>query len=190
MSDTLVPVPPLSPPPALSELFLGFAKISISGFGGVLAWSRRLLVDEKRWISPSEFNELYALCQFLPGGNVINLSIMFGARIHGVIGAVVAFLGLISPAVTLMLVVGALYTRYGALPGLRGILTGLAAAAAGLIIATAAQIAVPLLSERPKPAHLVAATAFIAIGLLHFPLQWVLALLIPISIALAWIEAL
>jgi chromate transporter len=190
MSDDVVPSPPLSPPPALPELFLSFAKIAISGFGGVLAWSRRMLVDEKRWMSPSEFNELYSLCQFLPGPNVINLSIMFGRRIHGVRGAVVAFLGLISPAVTLMLVVGALYTRYGALPGLRGILAGLAASAAGLIIATAAQMAVPLFRKRPTPAHLIAVTGFIAIGILHFPLQWVLALLVPISVALAWVEAL
>jgi len=51
-------------------------------------------------------------------------------------------------------------------------------------------MAEPLLRQRPKPAHVIAATAFVAIGILHFPLQWVLALLIPISIALAWIEAL
>ena len=95
-----------SAPPTLADLFLGFARISISGFGGVLAWSRRLLVDEKRWMSASEFNELYALCQFLPGPNVVNLSVMFGARLYGLRGAVVAFLGLLSPAVALMLVVG------------------------------------------------------------------------------------
>jgi chromate transporter len=190
MSDNVVSSPPLPPPPALPDLFLGFAKIAISGFGGVLAWSRRVLVEEKRWMSSAEFNELYSLCQFLPGPNVINLSVMFGARIHGVKGAVVAFLGLISPAVTLMLVVGALYTRYGALPGLRGILAGLAAAAAGLIFATAAQMAAPLIRKRPRPAHVIATVAFIAIGLLHFPLQWVLAVLIPISVALAWVEVL
>ena len=190
MSDDVVRSQAPPPPPNLSELFVGFVKIALSGFGGVLAWSRRVLVDEKRWMTPAEFNELYSLCQFLPGPNVINLSVMFGARLHGVRGAVIAFLGLISPAVALMLVVGTLYTRYGALPGLRGILAGLAAAAAGLIIATAAQMATPLTRMRPKPAHLIAVTAFVAIGLLHFPLQWVLAVLIPISVALAWVEAL
>jgi chromate transporter len=181
---------PPTPTPTLSELFLGFAKISILGFGGVLAWSRRMLVDEKRWMSPATFNELYSLCQFLPGPNVINLSIMYGARIDGVRGAVVAFLGLISPAVTLMLVVGALYNHYGALPGLRGTLSGLAAGAAGLILANAVQMALPLFRKRIKPAHLIAAAAFVAIGVLQFPLQWVLALLIPVSIALAWVEVL
>ena len=176
-------------PPTLADLFLGFARISISGFGGVLAWSRRMLVDEKRWMSASEFNELYALCQFLPGPNVVNLSVMFGARLYGLRGAVVAFLGLLSPAVALMLAIGTLYTRYGELPRLRGILAGLAAAAAGLIIATAARMAEPLLRRRPKPAHVIAALSFIAIGVMHYPLPWVLALLVPLSIAVAWAES-
>jgi hypothetical protein len=51
-------------------------------------------------------------------------------------------------------------------------------------------MAAPLFRQRPTPAHLIAVTGFIAIGILHFPLQWVLALLIPISVALAWVEAL
>jgi chromate transporter len=178
------------PSPSLAALFTCFARISISGFGGVLAWSRRVLVDEKRWMSPSEFNELYALCQVLPGPNIVNLSVMFGARIRGVRGAAIAFLGLMSPAVALILVIGALYSRFGALPGLRGMLAGLAAAAAGLIVATSIKIAQPLLRTRPKPAHLIASAAFVAIGVLHFPLQWVLALLVPISVALAWTDRL
>src|SRR5215472_1914185 len=165
-------------PPSLADLFLGFARISISGFGGVLAWSRRMLVDEKRWMSASEFNELYALCQFLPGPNVVNLSVMFGARLYG-----------LRRAVALMLAIGTLYTRYGELPRLRGILAGLAAAAAGLIIATAARMAEPLLRRRPKPAHVIAALSFVGIGVLHYPLPWVLALLVPLSIAVAWAES-
>jgi chromate transporter len=114
---------------------------------------------------------------------------MFGARLYGLRGAVVAFLGLLSPAVALMLAIGTLYTRYGELPRLRGILAGLAAAAAGLIIATAARMAEPLLRRRPKPAHVIAALSFIAIGVMHYPLPWVLALVVPLSIAVAWAES-
>jgi len=178
--------PSSAPSPTLLELFFGFARISISGFGGVLAWSRRLLVDEKRWMSPAEFNELYALCQFLPGANVVSLSVMFGARRHGAKGAVIAFLGLVGPGATLMLVVGTLYSHYGGLPHLSGMLAGLAAGAAGLIIGTAARMGEPLLRQPPKAAHVMAAATFIAIGILHVSLPWALALLIPTSIGLAW----
>jgi chromate transporter len=185
MSDDIFGPRPATP--GLLELFIGFAKISISGYGGVLAWSRRMLVEENRWMSSSEFNDLYALCQFLPGPNIVNLSVMFGSRLYGGRGAVVAFLGLVSPAVALILVIGALYTRYGTLPGLQGMLTGLAAAAAGLVLANAVKMAEPLIRVRPKPAHAIALAAFIAIGLLHLPLPIVLAVLIPISITLAYV---
>jgi chromate transporter len=185
MSDDIFGPRPATP--GLLELFIGFAKISISGYGGVLAWSRRMLVEDRRWMSSSEFNDLYALCQFLPGPNIVNLSVMFGSRLHGGRGAVVAFLGLVSPAVALILVIGALYMRYGTLPGLQGMLTGLAAAAAGLVLANAVKMAEPLIRVRPKPAHAIAFAAFVAIGLLHLPLPLVLAVLIPISITLAYV---
>jgi chromate transporter len=189
MSEKDVPSAHSQSPPTARELYLSFAQIALSGFGGVMAWSRRVLVNEKRWLSPAEFNELYALCQIVPGPNVVNLAVMYGARVGGVRGAVVAVLGLISPPVTLMLVVGALYNQYGALPGMRGLLAGLAAGAAGLIVATSIQVAESLFRARPKPAHAVAAAAFIAVGVLHLPLVWVLALLIPISIGLAWVDS-
>ena len=66
-----VPAPdiPASPadPPGLIELFLAFAKMSLAGFGGVLVWARRAIVDQHRWMTADEFNETYALCHFLPG---------------------------------------------------------------------------------------------------------------------------
>jgi len=178
------------PTPTLRELFVSFAKISLSGYGGVLAWSRRLLVEEKRWLTSAEFNDIYALCQFLPGPNVVNLSIMYGARVDAARGAVVAFLGLISPALVLVLALGSLYAGYGELPRMRGVLAGLAAAAAGLIVATSVRMAGPMLRARPRPRHAVAALAFVTIGVLHFPLPWVLLALVPVSIALAWTERL
>jgi chromate transporter len=189
MSEKPVPSAHSQPPPTTLELYLCFARIALSGFGGVLAWSRRVLVNEKRWMSPAEFNEFYALCQVVPGPNVVNLAVMYGDRVGRVRGAVVAVLGLLSPAVTLMLIVGALYSRYGALPGMRGLLVGLAAAASGLIVATSIQMAEPLFRARPKPAHAVAAAAFVAVGVLHLPMVWVAAFLIPVSIGLAWVDS-
>jgi chromate transporter len=97
MSETVSAPSPASPPasspppaPTLLELFLAFALISLCGFGGVLAWSRRMLVEERKWMTPEEFNDAYALCQFLPGPNVVNLSVVFGRRIRGPVGAAVA----------------------------------------------------------------------------------------------------
>src|SRR6266404_2220804 len=57
---------PASTPPGLSALFVAFAKISLAGFGGVLVWARRGIVDQHRWMTADEFNETYALCHFCP----------------------------------------------------------------------------------------------------------------------------
>src|SRR6266581_2946673 len=81
---------PASTPPGLSALFVAFAKISLAGFGGVLVWARRGIVDQRRWMTADEFNETYALCHFLPGPNVVNLSVVFGSRFRGIPGSIAA----------------------------------------------------------------------------------------------------
>src|SRR4051795_13669223 len=72
--------------PSLPELFMAFAKISLAGFGGVLIWTRRAIVEQHRWTTAEEFNETFALCHFLPGPNVVNLSLVFGSRFRGLAG--------------------------------------------------------------------------------------------------------
>src|SRR6266702_4513945 len=87
--------PPVAAAPTLEQLVVAFAIISLCGFGGVLAWSRRMLVEQRKWMTAEEFNHAYALCQFLPGPNVVNLSVVFGRRIRGAPGSLVALAGLI-----------------------------------------------------------------------------------------------
>lgn len=175
-----------APQPSIADLFVTFAGVSISGFGGVLAWARRVLVENKRWMTAAEFNSLLALCQFLPGPNIVNLCAVFGARVRGVPGAFACVLGLLGPSVVLMIVAGTLYRRFGAMPELHGVLSGLAAAAAGVIIATAIKLAEPLVRFRLGPEHAVALATFVAIGVLRLSLPLVLLVIVPVSIAFAW----
>ncbi len=172
--------------PGPTELFAAFAKMALCGFGGVLAWSRRVIVQERGWLTAEEFNEQLALCQVLPGGNILNFSVMYGSRCAGVAGALAALLGLIGPPMVLMIVAGILYRHYGALPALRGMFASLAAAAAGLLIATATQMVRSTFKDRLRPAHLVTLAAFVGAGVLRWPLLLVMAVLLPISVALAW----
>ncbi|MGB7018487.1 MAG: chromate transporter, partial [Xanthobacteraceae bacterium] len=106
------PSPAAAPPPSLAELFIAFATISLSGFGGVLAWSRRMMVEERRWLTPEQFNETYALCAFLPGGNILNFSVILGARFRGARGAVACAAGLMGPPLLLVLIIAAIYAHY------------------------------------------------------------------------------
>jgi chromate transporter len=169
--------------PTIAELFLAFATISLSGFGGVLAWARRIMVEKRRWFTAEAFNEAFALCAFLPGGNMVNLAVIFGARMRGPLGALAALAGLLGPPMILVTVVGALYAHYGELPALRRMLTGVAAAAAGLMLATVAKMARPLSAVI---APLIALSTFVAIGLVHWPLPLVLLVIVPVSIGAAF----
>ena len=180
--------PPSSPAPTLWELFAAFATISLSGFGGVLAWSRRMMVEERRWLTPEQFNETYALCAFLPGGNILNFSVIFGSRFRGAAGALVAIAGLMGPPLLLIMVIGALYAHYGDLPAVRRMLTGVASAAAGLMMATVAKMARPLFRDSSVIRPAIALVTFVAIGLLHWPLPLVLAVIVPVSIGIAWVR--
>jgi chromate transporter len=177
-------VPRTTPEP--QALFLAFLEISMSGFGGVLPWARRMLVEKRRWLDEREFAEVLALCQFLPGPNIVNLSIIVGSRFRGVVGALAAFLGLVGAPTAIFMVLGALYARYGELEALRGALAGLAAGAAGLLIAMAGRMALPLVQAREAAPVLVALAGFVAVGLMRLPLYWVVLVLAPLSVAYCW----
>ena len=173
-----------APAPGLAALFAGFAGVGFMGFGGVIAVARLMLVERRRWLDAAEFTDLLALCQFLPGGNVLNLSTAVGLRFRGPLGAVAAVSGLMGPPVVVVLLMGVVYERYRELPLVRGMFTGLSAAAAGLIVAVAVTLARPL-ARRPVGIA-VAALSFAAIAWLRLPLLEVMLVMAPLSVALAW----
>ncbi len=191
MSDlAAAPPSPVPPPPVPShaELFIAFFRITLSGFGGTLPWTRRMFVEEKRWMTADEFNDAFALCQFLPGPNIVNLTMIFGTRMRGATGALACWAGFLVLPFTLMVTVGAIYARFGDVDALRRVLVGIAAAAAGLLISTVVKMALPLVKTFGPAPFVFAATA-LAIGAMRWPLLPVLAVLVPISIALSfWVR--
>ena len=171
--------------PGVISLFNAFFGISIMGFGGVMPWARWMVVEQRRWFTPAEFNEVLSLCQFLPGPNIVNLTAVFGSRMRGWSGAVAAWAGFLIFPFFLMVAAAVLYGMYSDVEALRRVLSGLAAAAAGLLIATVIKMAAPLF-EKLGPTPLVAIATAGAIGVMRWPLVAVLLVLVPTSIALAW----
>ena len=184
---TTGPELPTSVPPSLIALFMAFAKMSLAGFGGVLVWARRGIVEQHRWMTAEEFNETFALCHFLPGPNVVNLSVVFGSRFRGVAGGIAAFAGLLGPPIVIVTVLAALYSRFGQIDALRRILAGVSCAAVGLLIAVVFRMMMPLIRDRDFVGLLVMLAVFIAIGLLRLPLPAVLLVAIPLSIAMTFV---
>jgi chromate transporter len=177
-----------SPPPGLIALFVAFAKMSLAGFGGVLVFARRAIVEQHRWMTADEFNETFALCHFLPGPNIVNLSVVFGSRFRGIAGAFAAFAGLVGPPVVVVTVLAALYVRFGEVEALRRILSGVSCAAVGLLISVVFRMMMPLIRKRDLVGLVVLAAVFIAIGLLRLPLPAVLLVAIPLSIAITLVK--
>ena len=173
-------------PPGPGELFLAFAKMSLAGFGGVLVWARRGIVEQHRWMTAEEFNETFALCHFLPGPNIVNLSVVFGSRFGGLAGGLAAFAGLIGPPMLIAIVLAALYARFGEIETLRRILAGIACAAVGLLIAVVLRMMMPLLKKRDVAGMLMLTAVFVAIGVLRLPLQVVLLVAVPFSLFITW----
>jgi chromate transporter len=184
MESSLAPVPPLVV--TRSELFLRFMLVGLSGFGGALPFARRMLVMERAWLSEHEFAEVLALSQFLPGPNIVNVTVIVGRRFQGAMGSVAAFSGLMLLPMTILLLLATVYAQFADLPLVHGAFNGVAAAASGLMLAMGVRMGRTVKNSRIGMA--IATVAFAAIGLGRLPLVWVLAVLAPISIGIVWFQ--
>jgi chromate transporter len=169
--------------PSRAELFLAYLRIGLTGFGGVNAWARQLLVEQRGWLTEQEYAEILGVAQVLPGPNALNCAIGVGARFHGAAGAALAGIGLFSGPMVLLMGIAALYDAYGQLSLVRAVLTGIAAAAAGMVLGTAIKMAVKL---RPSLPLLLVGLAALALALLRAPLPLVLLGLGPFGMWAAW----
>jgi chromate transporter len=166
------------------DLFLAFTRITLISFGGVLFWTRRLFVEQKRWLSEHEFVEIVALANLLPGVNGINLAVMIGYRFSRWTGAFASLAGFLAAPCAMVIVIGVLHQRYGSLPLVQHALTGMSAVAVGLLLSTAAKLSAVL--QRRAVAWLFVVLAFVGVGLMRWPLLAVLAVLAPCAVALHW----
>jgi chromate transporter len=173
----------VSPPRSLRELFTGFLSIGARSFGGVMPWAHRVMVEERRWLTPADFTETIGLCQFLPGPNIGNASIVLGKRWFGLRGALVAFLGLFGPPFIWVLALAILYADFASDPLMRAIVTGVGAAGAGLFIGTAIKLARALVEKRAALA--IIAACFVCIGLA----RWSLFVVLPVAMLVALLLA-
>lgn len=167
---------PLNRPQSKTDLFLSFTFLALQGFGGVLAVVQRELVERKRWMTPAQFVEDWAVAQILPGPNVINFCLMIGGRYFGLAGALAALAGMLAAPIVVLLVLALAFGSVADLAWAQGALRGMGAVAAGLIAATGIKL-IPALKSNPIGIGVSAAImlgTFIGVSLLRWPLIWVL----------------
>jgi chromate transporter len=155
--------------------------VGMFGFGGIAAAIFHVVVERRRWLTPTEYTSLLGLGQVLPGANLINLATMIGDKFQGAPGAFIALAGLMSTPLLSLMALATLYDRYAHLQDVRSATIAAAAGAVGLTMGTGFKLARTILKS---PATVIfAAASFIGIGLLRFPMVATLAVLAPLAIA-------
>tara|TARA_R110002050_G_scaffold269917_2_gene412693 strand:- start:234268 stop:235464 length:1197 start_codon:yes stop_codon:yes gene_type:complete len=89
-----------------AEVFIAFLKLGLTSFGGPvahLAYFRKELVERRHWVSESQFSQLLAICQFLPGPASSQLGFSLGLTRAGWLGALAAFLAFTLPSALLLM---------------------------------------------------------------------------------------
>jgi chromate transporter len=175
-------------PDSPGTLFRVFNRMAMQGFGGVLPVAQRELVERERWMTREDFLETLALAQVLPGPNIINLALMFGDRHFGGRGAAAALAGLMTLPLVIVLLLAALYSQFAQIAMVAGALRGMGVVAAGLVIGTALKL-LPALRSNALGLPLAlsgSAATIVMVGLLRWPLVWVVLGLGGLSVLLAW----
>jgi chromate transporter len=170
--------------PGVVEIFTGFFTVGVRGFGGVLPWARLAIVEERKWLTAAEFSEVLSLCQFLPGGNIMNVAVAVGSRFRGAAGAAAALLGLMAAPVAIVIALGAIYDQFADHPVVRRAFSGLAAAASAFVLTASFKIAAPLWGRWLAMA--VTALTFVATAVFRVPLPLAMPVLAVLSILLLW----
>src|SRR2546422_6601996 len=123
-------------PYSLWQLVRYFLRLGTLGFGGPIAlvgYMQRDLVERRRWIAKEDFMQGLALAQLAPGPLAAQLAIYLGWVQGRLLGATVVAAAFILPSFVMVLVLSALYVRFGGLPWMRGVFYGVAPAAIAVI---------------------------------------------------------
>ncbi len=182
MSDFVIESPK---PVPLFDIYRVFFWIGVFSFGGGLVpWMQREVVTVRGWMKNEDFLPGVALAQVLPGVNSTNLAVFIGQHLRGLPGVVAALSGMLTGPFFIMIVAMYVYHAVLDIKPLQIAMTGVAAAAIGMILRTGMSAVQASLSG-VLPVTIMLAT-FVAIGVLKWPLIWVVAIMVPLSIAAAW----
>jgi len=169
-------IAPLNKPSSKTELFVSFTLLALQGFGGVLAVVQRELVEKKHWMTREQFVEDWAVAQIMPGPNVVNLSLMIGGRYFGLPGALAGVAGMLAAPMVVVLLLAVAFGGVSDEAWAQGALRGMGAVSAGLIAAVGLKL-IGALRGNPMGMPVciaLAAASFVGVGLLRWPLAYVL----------------
>ena len=123
----------------LFDLFWTFCKIGALTFGGgyaMLPLIQREIVENKKWSTEKEILDYYAVGQCTPGVIAVNTGTFIGYKLRGIIGGIVATLGVIFPSIVLILIIATFLQNLSDLAIVQSAFAGIRVAVVALIITT------------------------------------------------------
>lgn len=125
------------------QMFVSFFKIGLFTFGGGYAMIPLIeneIVDKKAWIKSEDMIDMIAVSESIPGSIAINFSTLIGYRLYGIVGAIVAILGVVLPSFLIITIIAALSSNFYDNPIIKAAFLGVRCAVVGLIIKSAGKI--------------------------------------------------
>ena len=121
------------------DLFLTFFKIGAFTFGGGYAMFpifQRELSEKRNWVTEEDLVDCYALGQCTPGVIAVNTASFVGFKTKGVLGAIVATLGMIAPSIIIITIIAALIGNFSDNKIVASALSGIRVAVCGMVVVT------------------------------------------------------
>jgi len=135
------------PTPDIWRLFRIWAGIGLQSFGGGASTTfliRRAFTDKGGWITAEEMQQLWNLCVFTPGINLVALCILIGKRLGGATGVVLSLIGFLVPSATITCLLTAGFTVVESIPAIQAMLRGVVPATGGVMLLVGLGFARPL----------------------------------------------
>lgn len=163
----------------LADLFLTYFRVGAVTFGGGYAMIpilEREVVKKKNWVTEDELLDYYAISQCTPGVIAVNAATFVGYKMKGVLGAVFATLGVITPSIVIITIIANMLSIFSDNKYVESAFKGISIAVCALVFTTI----VNLVKKNVKNLFsvILAVGAFVAIGILGLsPIIVVLAVL-------------
>ena len=117
------------------ELFSVFMRIGAFTFGGgyaMLPLIQKEIVDKKHWATEEEIMDYYAVAQCTPGIIMVNTATFIGFYEKGILGAIIATLGVVTPSIIIILLIASVLTTYSSLAIVQQAFAGIRGAVCGV----------------------------------------------------------
>lgn len=125
--------------PILADLFLTFAKVGVMTFGGgyaMLPILQREIVEKKGWATEDQLADYYAVGQCTPGVIAVNTATFVGSTQAGIMGGIIATLGVVFPSLTIILAIAAFLRNFMNIEAVAHAFNGIRAGVTALILSS------------------------------------------------------